>query len=75
MSLRRNFNTGKTRGPSADRTAEPGSPASGGATAQPVVGIVEWFRPGDEPRVEKVLADLESWESASCAPASPGRSI
>ncbi|MGN6370844.1 MAG: NAD-dependent epimerase/dehydratase family protein [Phycisphaerae bacterium] len=53
MTTRRNIGHDKRR---------PGNFAQSGApsTRMPAVGITEWFRPGEEARVERVLGDLES---------------
>lgn len=37
-----------------------GESRAGEAARQPVIGVVEWFRPGEYEHVEQVLADLKS---------------
>ena len=49
MTTRRNTGNDKRRTSGAD---------SAGAARTAAVGIVEWFRPGEQARVDRVLADL-----------------
>jgi CDP-paratose 2-epimerase len=48
----------RVRPPQTPLTEHEHSP--GNVTARPVIGISEWFRPGEHDRVEQVLADCKA---------------